>query len=161
MGEEQHYIDILTDILNKQISTLREILDITKDQERIANEVLFNEDSFNDTLTRKDACIMRLNELDDGFVSTYERVRNLVQSNPEKYKDSIKKMQELIRVCTDLGNEIQTLENRNKGKIEKGFASKKKEYSAKQAAATVANKYNTTMKNVNIMGEGYRFNQDK
>lgn len=161
MGEEQQYIEILTDILKKQESTLCEILNITREQSRIVNETVFDENAFDDTLTRKDVCIMRLNELDDGFVATYDRVRKLVQSSPEMYRDKIKKMQNLIRSCTDLGNEIQTLENRNKNKVEKCFAVRKKEYNAKQAAATVANKYNTTMKNVNIMGEGYRFNQDK
>jgi len=161
MGEEQRYIDMLVDILNKQIATLREVLDITKEQGIIAGEVVFDEERFDETLSHKDICIMKLNELDNGFVSVYDRVKKVVQENPEQYKAKIKELQELIRSCTDLGNEIQTLENRNKDKVARCFAGKKKEYNAKQTAATVANKYNTTMKNVNIMGEGYRFNQDK
>ncbi len=161
MSEEKHYIDMLADILNKQIQTLTEVLEITKNQSTIAAAEVFDENEFDDTLTKKDACIMRLNELDNGFVSIYERVKRIVTADPGKYRDRIKEMQELIRTCTDLGNEIQTLENRNRDKLAQCFASKKKEYNAKQTAATVAGKYNTTMKNINIMGEGYRFNQDK
>ncbi len=161
MGEEQRYVDILVDVLDKQIKTLREVLEITKHQGMIATALEFDDEEFDETLSRKDACIMRLNELDNGFVSVYERVRRQVQAEPDKYKSKVKKMQELIRTCTDLGNEIQTLENRNREKLAKCFAGKKKEYNAKQAAAMVAGKYNTTMKNVGIMNEGYRFNQDK
>lgn len=161
MGEEQRYIDMLVDILNKQISTLREVLDITKEQGIIAGEAVFDEERFDETLSHKDICIMKLNELDNGFVSVYDRVKKVIQETPGQYKAKIEELQELIRLCTDLGNEIQTLENRNKDKVARCFAGKKKEYNAKQTAATVANKYNTTMKNVNIMGEGYRFNQDK
>lgn len=161
MGEEQRYVDMLIDVLNKQVKTLEEVLEITKRQGMIASAEEFDTDGFDDTLSRKDACIMRLNELDNGFVSVYERVKRQVSEKPDQYKEKIKEMQELIRTCTDLGNEIQTLENRNREKLIKCFSGKKKEYNAKQAAATVAGKYNTTMKNVNIMGEGYRFNQDK
>lgn len=161
MSEEQRYIDMLVDILNKQLTTFEEVLEVTKEQGRIAGESVFDEERFDETLSRKDICIMRLNELDNGFVSVYDRVKKAVSDNPERYKTKIKELQELIRSCTDLGNEIQILENRNKDKVARCFAGKKKEYNAKQAAATVANKYNTTMKNVNIMGEGYRFNQDK
>ena len=161
MSEEQRYVDMLCDVLNKQIKTLQEVLEITRKQSVIAAANEFDEDEFDETLSRKDACIMRLNELDNGFVSVYERVKRQVRANPDMYRSKVKDMQELIRICTDLGNEIQTLENRNREKIVKCFAGKKKEYNAKQAAALVAGKYNTTMKNVGIMNEGYRFNQDK
>lgn len=161
MSEEQQYVDILVDVLNKQIKTLQEVLEITKRQGVIAAAEEFDEDAFDETLSRKDACIMRLNELDNGFVSVFERVKRQVHEEPDKYKSKVKEMQDLIRACTDLGNEIQTLENRNREKLVKCFAGKKKEYNAKQTAATVAGKYNTTMKNVGMMNEGYRFNQDK
>ena len=161
MGEEQRYIDMLIDVLNKQVKTLQDVLEITKRQSEIAEADVFDGDEFDETLSKKDACIMRLNELDNGFVSVYERVKRQVQADPQQYKTKISDMQALIRACTDLGNEIQTLENRNREKLVRCFAGKKKEYNAKQAAATVAGKYNTTMKNVGMMSGGYRFNQDK
>lgn len=161
MNEEQRYIDMLIDILNKQIETLCQVRDVTKRQGEIADAKNFDEDAFGDTLSQKDVYIMRLNELDNGFVSVYDRVKKAVKVDSVKYKDKITNMQELIRQCTDLGNEIQTLEIRNKDRISKCFEYKKQEYSAKQNAATVVGKYNTTLRNVNLMGEGYRFNQDK
>ena len=159
--DEKKYIDMLESILNKQITVLEETLVITKEQSRIAETSVFDEEQFDETLSKKDVLIIRLNELDNGFASVYGRVRKSVQESPEIYRSRIIRLQELIRRCTDLGMEIQTLETRNRDKLAKCFAGKKKEYSAKQVAANVANKYNATMKNVNLMGEGYRFNQDK
>ena len=160
MAEEQ-YVNMLIDVLNKQIAALNEMLDATKEQERLALEEDFDADAFDDTLSRKDLLLIRLNELDDGFSSMYNRARKEIKSNTSKYKKEIELMQGLIRQCTDLGNEIRTLENMNSDRLSDCFTGKKKEYTAKQAAATVANKYSVTMKNVNVMNEGYRFNQDK
>ncbi|MBE5923068.1 MAG: hypothetical protein E7271_01195 [Lachnospiraceae bacterium] len=161
MAQNDNYVDILVDILDKQLTVLEEVLRITKQQEEIANASAFDEQAFDETLMHKDVCIAKLNEYDNAFVSVYDRVKNAVKGDTEKYADKISVIQTLIRRCTDLGNEISTLEVRNKDKIAICFTNKKQEYSAKQTAATVANKYNTTMKNVNLMGERYRFNQDK
>ncbi len=161
MDNNKQCVDMLEDVLKKQLDTLCEILKVTKEQERIASEPTFDEESFDETLSKKDVLIIRLNELDNGFASIYGRVRSEVQNNPDMYREKIAVLQGLIRQCTDLGMEIQTLENRNKDKLAKCFASKKQEYSAKHTAANVANKYSRTMKNVNLMNGGYGFNLDK
>lgn len=161
MAEGQQYVNMLMDILAKQIETLKTMLDVTREQGKLAAADDFDSDAFDDTLTRKDVLIIRLNELDDGFTSVYNKARKEIKLDSEKYKQEIVKMQDMIRQCTDIGTEIRTLENRNRDKLANCFSGKKKEYSAKHVAATVANKYSVTMKNVNIMGEGYRFNQDK
>lgn len=161
MVESQQYINVLMDILERQITVLTDMLEITKEQSRLADAVDFDSDAFGDTLSRKDVLIIRLNELDDGFSSAYDNVRREIKKDSAKYKTSIEKMQNMIRRCTDIGMEIKALETRNRDKLVICFSDKKQEYSAKQTAATVANKYSVTMKNVNLMGEGYRFNQDK
>lgn len=161
MDDSKIYVDMLLEILNKQITTLEEILAVTKEQERLADEAVFDEKAFDDTLTKKDIYIIRLNEYDDGFVSVYGKVKKAVDSNKGAYKSQIIKMQELIKKSTDIGNEIRTLETRNSAKISKCFAAKRQEYSAKQTAATVVGKYSTIMRNAGVGGEGYRFNKDK
>ena len=161
MDEIQHYIDMLVSVLNKQIAELKTILDITRRQCDIADADVFDEDSFGATLSEKDLAIVRLNELDNGFVSVYNKVRSVIQGSPMLYKKEVENMQILIRQCTDLGNEIRTMELRNKERIDRAFARKKQEYSVKQNVATVVGKYNNTMRNVNMMGELRRFSQDK
>ncbi|MCR5701949.1 MAG: hypothetical protein K6G76_07390 [Lachnospiraceae bacterium] len=161
MAQNDNYVDILVDILSKQVSTLEDVLRITKTQEDIANATDFDEEAFDESLMRKDICIAKLNEYDNAFVSVYDRVKNAVKADTNRYADKISNIQSLIRRCTDLGNEISTLETRNKDKLAVCFSGKKQEYTARQTAATVAGKYNTTMKNANLMGEGYRFNLDK
>ena len=160
MTGEGQYIDMLKDILDKQIDTLEDILEVTKEQSRIAYGDEFDSEGFDSTLTKKDMLIIRLNEMDDGFASVYNKVRRDVRNEPDKYRDKIVVLQDMIRKCTDLGMEIKTLESRNKDKLAQCFSGKKQEYSAKQAAANVANKYSVTMRNVNLMSESYRFNKD-
>lgn len=157
MEERQQYIGMLDNILDKQIATLEDILAVTKEQSLLASDERFDMDKFDETLARKDVFIMRLNELDNGFVFIYDRVRSEVKNNPEKFSKDIKRLQEKIRKCTDFGMEIQTLEARNRDKFVKCFDNKRQEYSAKQTAATVAGKYNVMMRNANYAG-GNRFN---
>ena len=161
MADGRRYIDMLEDILVKQISTLESIKDVTGTQSDIVCKEVFDNESFAETLNKKDVLIARLNELDDGFASIYNKVHAEVKDNPQAYASNIRRLQEMIRKCTDLGTEIKVMENRNKDKVEQCFSGKKQEYSAKQTAANVANKYSVTMRNVNLMGESYRFNQDK
>ena len=161
MADNDRYLDVLKDILEKQLKTLEEILAVTKEQSVIAGSDEFDDEKFGSTLSKKDVLIIRLNELDDGFASVYGKAGTLLKKDREKYKDKIKFLQDMIRKCTDIGMEIQTLESRNRAKIEQHFSGKKQEYSAKHTAANVANKYSVTMRNVNLMGESYRFNQDK
>ena len=161
MDEQDRYIQMLISILEKQVATLTQVLEVTKDQERLAVPSEFDENLFDETLSRKDILIIRLNELDDGFVSVYERVRKEVLAQPGRYRGDIEKIQSLIRRCTDLGMEIQTLETRNRDKLEVCFAGKKQEYSARQTAATVAGKYHAAMRGTGYVTSGNRFDQDK
>lgn len=153
MEDNRRYIVMLTEILEKQLAVLEQMADITSEQERIADDTKFDEEAFEETLTKKDVLIMQFNELDNGFVSVYSRIKSELHNNGQLYKQDISGMQELIRRCTDKGNEIRTMELRNRDKLERCFAMKKKEYSAKQTAATVVGKYNQTMKNVNFMNQ--------
>lgn len=159
-NNENQYITMMIEILEKQVKALNDMLDVTKQQAELADVSAFDEDKFGDTLSKKDVLIIRLNELDDGFVSVYDKVRRQVQSNPQQYKKEVATLQNLIRECTDIGNAIKTLEARNRDKLAACFADKKHEYSARQTAATVAGKYHKTMRN-GFTGSGYRFNQDK
>lgn len=153
--ENQKYIDLLIQTLQKQEKTLQEVLEITKQQNEIANSDDFDELQLEPSLNQKDILIARLNELDDGFASVYGRVRNAIGGNQDAYKKELDLMQQLIRSCTDLGNEIKVMEERNKEKLTKRFAQKHKQYSAKQTAATVASKYHRTMHSK--MGSGSSF----
>lgn len=144
-NDSQSYITLLIDTLKKQEIALADVLEITKEQSKIANAPEFDEVLLENSLNRKEILIAKLNELDDGFVSVYGRVRNEIQGNTETYKTQIRQMQDLIKKCTDLGVEIKVLEERNRNQLMKCFASKNKKYSSQRNAAMVASRYHRTM----------------
>lgn len=145
MSENQNYINILLQTLEKQQATLQEVLQITKEQNQIAGKDDFEETMLEASLNQKDILIARLNELDDGFVSVYGWVRNEIADHKEQYSSELAQMQKLIKQCTDLGVEIKVLEERNKERLTQCFVGKHKQYSMKQTAATVASRYHQTM----------------
>lgn len=146
-GKSQEYIQILIQTLSRQKSVLQDILEVTKEQGKIAAGEEFDEKAFEETLTKKEGLITRLNETDDGFVSVYGRVRNEVKGNTDLYKEELKQLQSLIKECTDISVEIKVLEERNREKLVQCFSVKGKQYSLRQNAATVALKYNRFMPN--------------
>ena len=59
----------------------------------------------------------------DGFSTTYERVRDTIQKNPEQYRVQVLRMQELVREAVDKGVSIEAQEKRNKASMEAARAS--------------------------------------
>lgn len=147
----QNYIAVLVDTLTKKMDALQCILRITKEQERIAKEPVYSEEEMEQTLNEKDVQIARINTLDEGFQSVYDRVRQLVKDNPEAYRNELVKLQELIRECTDLGNQIMVLEERNRERFKQVFVQSKRQYSASKNKASVAQNYFRTMNNTKVM----------
>jgi flagellar biosynthesis/type III secretory pathway chaperone len=143
--DKDNYVAVLVQTLEKQCTALQEILAITQKQSEIAATEDFEEGMLEDTLNRKEILIARLNELDAGFVSVYGRVRKELDGHRDKYKKELEQIQELIKKCTDLGVEIQVLEERNRDKMAQCFAGKQKLYNSKKTAATVAARYHRTM----------------
>lgn len=160
MEEEKMYIGILTDTLRKEEQLLTELLELTREQSRIADGSVFDEAMLEDTMTRKDDLIGRLNELDEGFVSVYERVRRHVMEYRTEYEDALRQLQELVKQCTDLSVEIKVQEERNRSKFATSFAEKHREYGSQRTAASVATRYNQTMRG-GQMADSYFFNKKK
>lgn len=151
MAENENYMQVLVRTLQRQVEALTDILEITKEQSRIAGAPDFDEAMLENTLNRKEILIAKLNELDDGFISVYNRVRRELQDNQDAYKEDIRQIQDLIKECTDLGVEIKVLEERNREKLVRCFANKHKQYSSQKTAASVASQYHQTMNNTKVM----------
>lgn len=147
----QNYIAVLMDTLEKKKDALQNILRITKEQERIAKEEVYQEEVMEKNLNEKEIQIARINTLDEGFQSVYDRVKRVVKEHPEQYRKEIERLQELIRECTDLGNEIMVLEERNRERFRTLFTQSKRQYSTSRTKANVAQNYFRTMNNTKIM----------
>lgn len=160
MEEERAYIGILADTLQKEKTLLSEVLELTREQSVIADSSAFDEAMLEDTMSRKDDLILRLNELDEGFVSVYERVRRQVLGFGTQYEEALRELQTLVKQCTDLSVEIKVQEERNRSKFARRFAEKHREYGSQRTAVSVATRYNQTMRGGQI-ADSYFFNKKK
>lgn len=148
---DENYVQVLIDSIHKKEETLRRILEITEEQEQISKAEIYDSERMEKTLNDKQIQIDRLNYLDDGFQSVYDRISADICENPDNYKESILVLQDKIRVCTELGNAIKVLEDRNRNRLSQLFSKTRKEYTVSKNKANVAQNYFKTMHNSKIM----------
>ena len=77
---DENYVQVLIDTINKKEETLRKVLEITLEQEQISKEEVYDSDRMEKTLNEKEIQISRLNYLDEGFQSVYDRISSLYSS---------------------------------------------------------------------------------
>lgn len=152
MEDIQNYLKVLSDSLEQKKTVLTQILEVTRRQEQIAmaRAAEFSEIEFSNTVNEKEVLIARLNQLDDGFLSVYNRIRQDVIDQGGLYDPEIRRMQEQIKACVDIGNEIQVLEERNQTKMALHFSAKQEEYKVKANMNSVAKSYHKSMSSVNF-----------
>ena len=102
-------------------------------------------DGFNLLVAEKQTAIDRIVKMDEGFQSLYDRVKEQLNDNKDKYADKIKEIQKLISTITEQGIKISTGEERNRKIIEKVFGNRKKEIKRTRNSLKVANSYAQTM----------------
>lgn len=147
MDYTSSYMKILEESLQKKQTVLQAVLEACRRQEELAELDEFDLDAFYTIMDQKDALLKQLDELDAGFEKTYEGVRNELNQNRASYAAQILQMQKLIRKVTDLGVEIQALEERNRVKLEMKFAGQKKEMRQVKTSSRVASTYYKAMTN--------------
>lgn len=150
MNQTMTYVNIMQESLERKERYLKEILELTKEQERIAKEKKFDEEAFNELIDKKDVLINNVNEIDKGFTAVYDRVRTEVMENKHLYAEQLVNMQELIRRCVDFGMEIEAQENRNRATLEQVFSVGFKGIKQVKQSKKAANKYYKAMSNGNV-----------
>lgn len=149
MSQTEDYIQIMVDSLVKKEQLLQKIIRKNEEQNACILGKEYEEidwDAFNLLIAEKEVAIERINEMDDGFSKLYERVKEQLVDNKDKYAEQIRKMQELIGNLTDLGVKIQTGEERNRALIEKVMGDRKQVIRKTRNSLNVANSYYQTMK---------------
>ncbi|MGN0152159.1 MAG: hypothetical protein ACI39Q_06770 [Wujia sp.] len=147
MDQTSTYVDIMQESLVRKKNYLTEILELTREQERLAKEKKFDEEAFGAAIDRKEVLIDNINEIDKGFTSVYDRVRTEVLADKAQYHNELVNMQTLIRECVDLGMQIEVLEERNRATLEQAFAVGFKGIKQVKQSKHVANKYYKSMSN--------------
>lgn len=153
------YVNVLEDSLSKKISLLNSILELTKEQETLLKAESFDEEAFRAVLEKKQVYIDKLEELDNGFESIFERVKEELKDKKEQYKSNILRLQKQISVITELGVDIEALERRNKSALERVLSEEKNKIKGNRLGNQGAVSYYNQM--VNMYGNQSSFMDKK
>lgn len=156
--DNQIYIDVLKDSLGKKVEVLDKLLQITLLQENIISTSPFDSEEFEQAYEKKDGLILRLNELDEGFEQIYDHVKDVLGNNKVEHKEDIIQLQNFIRQITDKSTELQSIEIRNKQKLDIIFTNRKKEIKDYKINSQTASSY---YKNMTDQHQGQSYFYDK
>lgn len=146
-----NYLKVLQESLLKKKDILESILLASEKQRDIVSADNIDWEAFDRSIDAKGLLIENLGKLDDGFQNIYDRVKEELADNKDKYKDEIVAMQDLIRKVTELGTQVETLELRNKALIEKRFAEEHKQIKQSKIGSKVAMEYYQKMNKLNVV----------
>ena len=158
------YITILSDSLIKKLDVLKKILSLTKEQNIILSEKDTDKvdvDAFDMAVEKKEKLIDQMQELDKGFDSVYKKVGKFLSENKEEYKSEILKMQNLIRSITDIGIELESLEQQNKTKFNTFIRNKRHAINNFKQSNRVATSYYQNMSNQHREWQSHFLDQKK
>lgn len=143
-----NYLAILEDSLEKKVAVLDEIEAYNDKQEQLLRQERVSMEELDANMDEKDGLIQKLTELDEGFETLYERIREQLLSDKDAYKEQIKRIQGLISKVTDKSVSIQAQESRNKKLIEDYFSKERNQIRQGRQASKTAYNYYKSMSNV-------------
>ena len=145
----EDYLQIMIESLEKKIEVMDKVIELDKKQLSIALAQPFDVEAYDASMDEKDGLIDALNKLDDGFMNTYELVRNELQSNPKAYAEKVQKLQDMIRTATEKTVTIQTQEQRGKQAMQSAVSKKRNEIRSIKVSNAAAAKYYKSMSKIN------------
>lgn len=161
MGDIDTYINILSDSLRKKFDIVKKILECTKEQERLLAVEEVDADRFLEVLDKKGSLIEQMTQLDKGFESVYAKVAAVFKTDAASYRTQILQLQNYIRTVTDIGVEIQALEQKNKEKLNRFLANKRAGINDFKKSNKTATTYYQNMSNQHREWQSYFLDQRK
>ncbi len=143
------YIQILIESLEEKDKVLDEVIIADDQQMEIVRGERPDMKALDASIKAKGALVDRLNKLDDGFESVYEKVREDLLEHKEEHRDEIKRLQELISRITEKSVAIEAAEARNKDLVENYFRMEKKKIKSSRNLTKAANTYAVNMHKIN------------
>lgn len=149
------YISVLHSSLRKKLELIKELLELTKEQNRILSKEEVDADSFERIVSEKEVKINEVLNIDKGFQSLFDRISSVVKGNPGPYRQQILEMQNYIRTITDIGVEIENLEYKNKEKFKSFLSSKRNSIKDFKVSNKTAVSYYKNMSNQHREWQSY------
>lgn len=110
----KEYIKMLEESLITKVELLKQLQGLNQEQKNILEDPDSTPDELDENVDKKSAVIDRLDKMDEGFQSLYDKVKEELDSNRDAYTEEIKNMQESITLITDLSADVQAKEMQNK-----------------------------------------------
>ena len=110
----KEYIKMLEDSLVKKVELLKQLQGLNLEQREILEDYETTPEELDENINRKSDIIERLDKMDEGFQSVYDKIKDDIESNKDAYSNEIKHIQELITHIMDLSADVQAKELQNK-----------------------------------------------
>lgn len=106
------YLDMLQDSLKKKLEILNGIMQYQREETDMLKSGSMDMEAFDQNINDKVALAEKIDSLDDGFEQVYDRIREELIGNKEKYAVQIRAMQDMIGEISEKNVLIQAEENR-------------------------------------------------
>ena len=117
----ENYLSVLEDSLRKKLEIVDELTAYTLEQQELLQAEELDYEGFDQLVEKKDPLIQKIMELDQGFETVYDRIKEQLLQNKEQYAAQIRTLQTLISDLTDKSVKLQAMEQRNKSTVEQQF----------------------------------------
>lgn len=155
------YISVLHGSLRKKLDLIKKLLELTKEQNKILNQETIDIDNFDRLVNKKEVKINEMLEIDRGFQTVFNKISSVIKESPQQYRQQILEMQNFIRAITDIGVEIENLEQKNKEKFNKFLASKRSDIKNFKVSNKTAVSYYKNMSNQHREWQSYFIDSKK
>lgn len=151
MDMNQSGAQILLQSLEKKNELLDQMIIQNRAQEQILKQEEFDMDAFDEAIDRQSAYVEELDKLDRGFEAVYDRVREELMENRERYRTEITRMKEQIQKITDKIVTLNAGNMRNKMLAENQFKKRQSAIGSGISKNRAAENYYNNMNNLNFV----------
>lgn len=150
---------ILLQSLEKKNELLDRMIAQNRAQEQILKQEEFDMDAFDEAIDQQAACVEELDKLDRGFEAVYDRVREELIGNKDRYRNEIARMKEQIQQITDKIVTLNAGNMRNKMLAENQFKKRQNAIGTGMSKNRVAKNYYNSMNNLNYVSPQFYDNK--
>lgn len=147
----ENYLSVLEDSLKKKLQILDELATYTMEQQELLKAEELDYDAFDQLVEKKDPLVQMIMELDQGFETVYDRIKEQLIGHKERYVVQIRTLQDLISELTDKSVKLQAMEQRNKTAVEQQFRKSREKIRQGRQNKQAALNYYKNMNNSNYV----------
>ncbi len=148
---------VLVESLEKKSRILDEIIKENEAQERLFKQEELDLEALDSSSDRMGELAEKLELLDEGFESVYDRIREELIENKQAYRVEIKRMQELIAVITEKIVSINAARMRNNIQAEQRFKKSRQQIGSASSQMKASKNYYNHMNSLNYVDQKFYY----